>query len=58
MEAKREGAWLSKQISTAKSSKESWPNWMQKAARFEGGASGQSTDVKRRCCRVVAQEKK
>lgn len=57
MEAKREGAWLSKQISTAKSSKESWPNWMKKAARFEGSTNSRPADVKQRCCRVGGQVK-
>ena len=58
METKRENAWLSKQIEAAKNNRESWPNWMQKAARFEGNVNNKSTDETQRCCRVVIQLKK
>lgn len=39
MENKKDSAWLSKQIDVAKKDIKTWPDWMQKAARFEGDNS-------------------
>lgn len=49
----KNNAWLSKQIDAAKKNVDTWPNWMQKAARFEGGdISTKSTRVTGGVCHI------
>ena len=52
MKNEKGGAWLLDEIKSAKRNKESWPNWMQKAARFEGNVSCKSGGENRLYCRV------
>lgn len=46
MENKKDSAWLSKQIDVAKKDIKTWPDWMQKAARFEGDNSKSQSNHK------------
>ena len=53
MENKRSGAWLSKQIDAAQKNIDTWPSWMQKAARFEGNdLATQSGNKTRVVCQI------